>query len=704
MSPTTAAFPAEPRKRDTRGESTLETGVEYIFGATLVAVVNDRTSALDSVVFGVDIQSGDIRGDSPSYALVVLDTRDTESDEVRIERDVVSFRKLRRLIERDEPRVVATDNMYELATDKDDLVRFLRWLPHGTQLVQVTGAERPEPLSRVASRHGVPYGKDPMKEAEAAARLALANVGYEVAAFENTTTVKVSRGRSTGKGGWSQDRYTRRIHGSVKQQSREVESALKEANLDYERDVTEKYGGYSQALFTVEGRPEDIPVSTHRSGDTRVEIERERRDGIEFEPLVKRRDRVIVGIDPGTTTAVAVVGLDGRVLDVHSTRTADTAAVIEWLIERGRPSLVAADVQPMPETVEKFRRSFDAAGWAPTSDIPVDEKLHRTRDIDYENDHERDALAAALFAFDDHEDQFERISRKVPADVDREEVIARVLVSEESVEAVLREMADDADGGDPDDADEEAHEEPELTPEEREIRELRSRVERLESHVEDLKSTIEEKDETIEEYKEELSDARREERREARERREVTRLERENGRLERKVESLESDKAELADKLDQLKSLWKLDHSNFADVNTDGSLVPVKIVEQFTNGALDHTVEEYGIAAGDVVYLRDASGAGRTTAERLAEFDPKVVLRSGNLSEVADEVLFEADVPVAPADGVTIQEIDELAVAKESEVAAAIDDWEDRAEERQKEQREEMVDQIISEHRAENRR
>lgn len=699
-----AASSAESRNRDTRGESTLETGVEYISGATLVAVVNDRTSALDSVVFGVDIQSGDIRGDSPSYALVVLDTRDTESDEVRIERDVVSFRKLRRLIERDEPRVVATDNMYELATDKDDLVRFLRWLPHGTQLVQVTGAERPEPLSRVASRHGVPYGKDPMKEAEAAARLALANVGYEVAAFENTTTVKVSRGRSTGKGGWSQDRYTRRIHGSVKQQSREVESSLKEANLDYERDVTEKYGGYSQALFTVEARPEDIPVSTHRSGDTRVEIERERRDGIEFEPLVKRRDRVIVGIDPGTTTAVAVVGLDGRVLDVHSTRTADTAAVIEWLIERGRPSLVAADVQPMPETVEKFRRSFDAAGWAPASDIPVDEKLHRTRDIDYDNDHERDALAAALFAFDAHEDQFERISRKVPADVDREEVIARVLASEESVEAVLREMADDGDGGDPDDADEEAHEEPELTPEEREIRELRSRVERLESHVEDLKSTIEEKDETIEEYKQELSDARREERREARERREVTRLERENGRLERKVESLESDKAELADKLDQLKSLWKLDHSNFADVNTDGSLVPVKIVEQFTNGALDHTVEEYGIAAGDVVYLRDASGAGRTTAERLAEFDPKVVLRSGNLSEVADEVLFEADIPVAPADGVTIQEIDELAVAKESEVAAAIEDWEERAEERQKEQREEMVDQIISEHRAENRR
>ncbi|WP_416838308.1 DUF460 domain-containing protein [Haloferax sp. DFSO52] len=664
--------------------------------------MNDRTSALDSVVFGVDIQSGDVRGDSPSYALVVLDTRDTESDEVRIERDVVSFRKLRRLIERDEPTVVATDNMYELAADKDDLVRFLRWLPHETRLVQVTGAERPEPLSRVASRHGVPYGKDPMKEAEAAARLALANIGYEVVAFENTTTVKVSRGRSTGKGGWSQDRYTRRIHGSVKQQSREVESALKEANLEYERDITEKYGGYSQALFTVEGRPQDIPVSARRSGDTRIEIERERRDGVEFEPLVKRRDRVIVGIDPGTTTAVAVIGFDGRVLDVHSTRTADTAAIIEWLIERGRPSLVAADVNPMPETVEKFRRSFDAAGWIPPSDIPVDEKLHRTRDVNYENDHERDALAAALFAFDDHADQFERISRKVPADVDREEVIARVLTSEESVEAVLREMNDDgADTGD-DDTDD-TPEQPELTPEERQIRNLKSRVERLESHVDDLNETLDEKNETIEEYKKELSDARREERREARERREVNRLERENGRLERKAESLEDEKDELAEKLDRLKSLWKLDHSNFADVNTEGNLAPVKIVEQFTNGALDHTVEAYGIAAGDVVYLRDASGAGRTTAERLAAFDPRLVVRSGNLSEVADEVLFEAEIPVAPAADVTIQEIDELAVASKAEIDAAIDDWETRAEARRKKNRESMVDQIISEHRAEKR-
>jgi len=653
--------------------------------------VNARTSALDALVFGVDVQSGDVRGDAPSYATVAYDGEN-------VDRDVVSFRKLRRLVEREEPAILATDNVYELATDSDDLVRFLRWLPDGTRLVQVTGAERPEPLSRVASRHGVPYGKKPMQEAEAAARLAAANVGHEVTAFADTTTVKVSRGRSTGKGGWSQDRYTRRIHGSVKTRTREVERALDEANLDYERDVTEKYGGYANAVFTVEAGPEEIPVGRERSGDTRIEIERERRDGIEFEPLVKRRDRVIVGIDPGTTTAAAVVSLDGDVLDVYSTRTADTAAVIEWLVERGRPVVVAADVEPMPETVEKFRRSFDAAGWEPAADLPVDEKLHRTREHGYDNDHERDALAAALFAFDAYEDRFERISHKVPPQFDRGEVIDRVITGEASVEAVLRDLSEDDDG----DEEESSHEPRELSPEERRIKRLERQVDRLESRVEDLQSQLTEKDERIAEYEEELSDARREERREARERREVNRLQRETDRLERERDQERERADELESKLERLKTLWKLDHSDFADVSEGRDLVPVKVIEQFTRDAIAAAEEAYGLAAGDVIYLRDASGAGRSTAERLAAVEPRVVLRDGNLSDAADEVLFEADVPVASAADVTIQEVDELAVARESEVAVAVEDWERRATERSKERKSEMVDQIISEHRAES--
>ena len=659
--------------------------------ASISDAVSTRTRALDTLVFGVDVQSGDVRGDAPSYALVTFDGED-------VERDVVSRRKLLRLIGDREPDLVATDNMYELAEDKDALVHLLRSLPAGTSLVQVTGDERPEPLSRVASRHGVPYGKKPMQEAEAAARLAAHNVGYEVSAFTNTTTVKVSRGRSTGKGGWSEDRFTRRIHGAVRTRAREIQSDLDDAGLDYEADVTEKYGGYSRAVFSVEAPPGDIPASNERAGDVRVEVERERRDGVEFEPLAKRRDRVIVGIDPGTTTAVALLGLDGEELDVTSTRTADTAAVIEWIVERGRPVVVAADVNPMPETVEKFRRSFDAGRWRPERDLPIDEKQHRTREHGYDNDHERDALAAALFAHDDHADQFERIRSKVPAGFDAGEVIARVVGGDESVEAVLDDLApEEAEEGD-----EPEHEPRELTPEERRIKELEGRVERLESHVDDLEATIDEKDARIEEYEEELSAARREERRDARQRRDVARLKRENDRLERELDDLADREEALAGKLERLKALWKLDHDDFETVaeKAKQSLVSLKPVEQFTVDAIEAAEAEFGLSKGDVILLRDASGAGRRTAERLADVEPRAVLKNGGLSDVADEVLFEHRVPVGPADDVAIREVDELAVARERDVEAVIEEWKDRAHERRQAQRAEMVDRLISEHRA----
>ncbi|ELZ11710.1 hypothetical protein C479_06632 [Halovivax asiaticus JCM 14624] len=652
--------------------------------------MHTRTSALDSVVFGVDVHQGDVRGDA-SYALVVL----TDDG---VERDVVSHRKLRRLIADREPAIVATDNMYELAADKDALIHFLGSLPAKTRLVQVTGDERPEPLSRVANRHGIPYGSDPMQEAEAAARLAAHNVGQEVSAFTDTSEVKVSRGRSTGSGGWSEDRYTRRIHGSVKKRAREVESELDEANIDYEREVREAYGGFANAIFTVQARPEDIPVSAARSGDVRVEIERERRDGIEFRPLAKRLEYVVVGIDPGTTTAVAVVSLDGQVHDVWSSRTSDTADVIEWIVERGRPVVVAADVTPIPETVESFRRSFDAAAWTPERDMAIDEKQHRTREHPYDNDHQRDALAAALFAADAHEDQFERIAAKVPPGVDRGVVIDRVVAGEESVEAVLADLQDDAE---PEEA-EETHEPRELTPEEKRIRQLENQVERLQDHVAELEGQVAERDGQIESLEDDLETARSEARREVRTDREVTRLKRRADQLERERDEAREEAAALEDKVDRMKALWKLDHSNFADVSAKkAGLVPVKVIEKFTRDAIREADDAYGLAPDDVVFLRDASGAGRSTATALAEYDPRVVLRAkGGLSDVADRILFDAEIPVAPADDVAMQEVDELAVAREDDVEAAIEDWRARASERKRERKASMVDRVISEHRA----
>ncbi|ERH12360.1 MAG: hypothetical protein J07HB67_01378 [halophilic archaeon J07HB67] len=275
-------------------------------------------------------------------------------------------------------------------------------------------------------------------------------------------------------------------------------------------------------------------------------------------------------------------------------------------------------------------------------------------------------------------------------------MIARVVSGEESVEAVLRDLGDDPEPEEEDDG----HEEPELSEEERRIRELETQVDRLQDHTDDLKRQLEEKDDRVVELERELSDSRREERREARQSREVTRLTREKDRLERQRDEARDRVEEMEEKLARLKTLWKLDHDDFTDVAEGRDLVPVKTIEQFTKDAIRTADEQYGLASGDVIYLRDASGAGRATAERLVASDPRVVLRTGGLSDAADQVLFDNDVPVGPADEVAMQEVDELAVARESDVVSVIDDWEDRARERERQQTAEMVDEIISEHRA----
>jgi len=289
----------------------------------------------------------------------------------------------------------------------------------------------------------------------------------------------------------------------------------------------------------------------------------------------------------------------------------------------------------------------------------------------------------------------------VPPQLDAGEVIARVVAGGEALPAVLADL--DPEEDDPEE-EESGHEPRELTPEEREIRDLKRQVERLQSHVEDLEDSLAEKDEQIEAYEAAFEEERSRERKEVHKRSEVADLERENERLRNRLETAREREARLESKLDRLKELWKLDHDNFADVAEEKrGLLPLKPVEQFTVDAIERAKAEYGLAAGDVILLRDASGAGRRTAERLAAVYPRAVLKHGGLSEVADEVLFDAEIPICPAEDVAIQQVDDLAVARERDVETAVKNWEARARERRRRKNAEMVDSLISEHRARRR-
>ncbi|MEZ5335023.1 MAG: hypothetical protein R2741_07215 [Methanolobus sp.] len=100
-------------------------------------------------------------------------------------------------------------------------------------------------------------------------------VGVEVSLFEDITRIKVSRARSLGRGGWSQNNYRRKVHGAVKV-SREIDAILKkfsrETGYSYSERITEGFGGYVRAEFIVNARREGVPVKPSVTSDVQVTV------------------------------------------------------------------------------------------------------------------------------------------------------------------------------------------------------------------------------------------------------------------------------------------------------------------------------------------------------------------------------------------------------------------------------------------------
>jgi predicted RNase H-like nuclease (RuvC/YqgF family) len=353
---------------------------------------------------------------------------------------MISRHKLIRLIRERQPEIVAMDNVHELASDKRELVSILRRLPSSTKLVQVTGGEHPEALTKLAKWHGMSFDRlNPIEEAETCARLAARGVGQVLSAFEDRTWIKVSRRRSPGRGGWSQNRYSRKIHGAVKGLAREVEKQLRESGLDFTTRAVEGLGGYTRAEFVVDASRDKVHINPGYYSDAQIKVQGIERPKLQFKPLAQRRSYIIVGLDPGTTTGIAALSLKGDLIDLVSSRAMSSSDVIEWIAARGRPLVVATDVFPTPGAVEKVKRSFNAVLYSPGSDVPSEEKIALAKEFGYKNDHERDSLAAASSAFKKYKNKFLQVEKKIPPEVDPDEVKALV-VRGYSIENAIAEL------------------------------------------------------------------------------------------------------------------------------------------------------------------------------------------------------------------------------------------------------------------------
>jgi len=639
-------------------------------------------------VFGIDIIKGSVRSKSrrPMYALVRLEGQVIESE------SEVSMFRLFRLLAGEQPDILAVDSLQEIAADQHELFFFLQHLPPQTRLVQVTGGERKETLSKVAARYNISFDRfDPFAEARTTAQVASLGAGAEVIAFENESEVVVSRHRSPGKGGWSQNRYVRKIHGGVQRKGREIEQALIASGLRYEKKETRAFGGCSRVAFRVFAVRDQIPVSTYRGADVQVRISGKRLERIRFRPMSGRPRYLIVGIDPGTTTAIAALDLDGNLLHIASSRQMNMSDVIESLYKVGKPLIVASDVQEMPYSVEKIRRAFSAIAYSPKQDMSVDAKMDLSSPFPYANDHERDALSAALEAYRQYRNKFQNLAKRVPPGHDLDEVRARVIRGH-ALEQVLSDLK--VRPGVPESA------EPAVVfdaKRDERVRVLDGMVKRLRTFVAELQEEVKEREYEIHRLQTRLRRIHT-----ARD----TQLAKDTGIATRDA-IIQSLKKRLRREERHSKTLSKrlVRIKESEEIAMEGEAVPLKVMEALTKDGMHRLTEEAGIDGGDVIYVTRTDGWGRSVVKDLADAGVLAVIAGVQTLKGSDPQMLpafrELGVPLLSAAETGAQVKGKIGLVQKTSLDAALVHWEDGQAQLEREKKSALVEHIFKEYKSE---
>ncbi|MBI4177550.1 MAG: DUF460 domain-containing protein [Candidatus Aenigmarchaeota archaeon] len=126
------------------------------------------------------------------------------------------------------------------------------------------------------------------------------------------------------------------------------------------------------------------------------------------------RQKLIVGIDPGVTTAVVILGLNGRIVDAKSRKFFSFSEITSSISAAGDPLIISSDVNPPPRLVHRVASAFGARLHYPSELITAAKKAEMGKSLFHKlNDHERDAYAAALMAFEYFRRDFEKIDSMV---------------------------------------------------------------------------------------------------------------------------------------------------------------------------------------------------------------------------------------------------------------------------------------------------
>ena len=121
------------------------------------------------------------------------------------------------------------------------------------------------------------------------------------------------------------------------------------------------------------------------------------------------RKPLIAGYDPGTTAGLALLSVDGKLLDIMSGKNISQKELLLRAISKGKVILVGTDKAKIPSSVDSFAKKLGARVTAPKEDLKTEEKQKLIGGIKTRNDHQLDALAAAFFCFNENKKLLNKI-------------------------------------------------------------------------------------------------------------------------------------------------------------------------------------------------------------------------------------------------------------------------------------------------------
>lgn len=408
----------------------------------------------------------------------------------------------------------------------------------------------------------------------------------------------------------------------------------------------------------------------------------------------------MAGVDPGTTAAVAILTLKGEVISLYSGKNFSLQDIISFISEYGSPCIIATDVNPAPQTVEKLCRSFDCKLHIPSSDLSVEEKNVLTRNYQLKDSHQRDALAAALKALEHFKAKFDNIDSRLQEKEmgEHSEPIKSLVLRGYPVEraiAMVEEKISQPESPPLQESSLAVEPEPPqkpVAPElQKKVADLTHTVGRLVEYKGELEQEAQNLRQQLEDAKQNLRlydhKARKEvlESQAIKSRESLIKKLREELRIEREKARLLFQENEI------LKEMRTLEYSQKA--------LPVKVLPRFSKEEIRALDDKFTIKKGDIIYLQDPSGGGPTTARELIEKGVRAVISKERMSHLAEEKFTKARIPVISEKEIPLKVLGNFGVIPRTDFESEFNHWKMAQEIVEARQKEQQLKTIIEEYK-----